>query len=131
MDKIDSDTAETCTRQFREFEAAKQKEIDDRQKGKEADEQLQAEMKDYQRGKGAVPPGAKGNKGGGRLQHSTNTRLGQPASFSFSRAVNHANKAGTVTHGKKTAAVTNSAVKTPVSTKNTTNATAAPSPAPS
>ena len=66
-DKIDSDTAETCTRQFREFEAAKQKEIDDRQKGKEADEQLQAEIKDYQRGKGAVPPGAKGNKGGGLL----------------------------------------------------------------
>ena len=79
-----------CTRQNNEFNETKKKFEENKEKEKASDAKLQADMKDYQRGLGAIPPGAKGRQGGGRLQHSTNLRLGQPANFSFVRATSKA-----------------------------------------
>jgi hypothetical protein len=83
---VDKNMKQMCEIQLQQYTNACEKEVADRNKGKEADLKLQREMADYQRGKGAKPPGAVGIKGGGRVQHSTNTRLGEPASFQFANA---------------------------------------------
>jgi hypothetical protein len=50
---------------------------------KETNAVLDQQMVNYERGKGALPPGAKGEQGKGRVQHSTNLNIGNPAMFSF------------------------------------------------
>jgi hypothetical protein len=77
---------ELCQIQLRQYSIACETETSDRQKSKDADALLQEQMSDFQRGIGAKPPGAVGRKGGGRGEHSTNTRLGQPATFQFANS---------------------------------------------
>ena len=43
-------------------------------------------MVGYERQQVALPAGAKGTKGAGRSEHSTNTRLGEPATYAWTNA---------------------------------------------
>jgi hypothetical protein len=83
---VESQLKELCQIQLRQYSIACEKETSDRQKSKDADALLQEQMSDFQRGIGAKPPGAVGRKGGGQGEHSTNTRLGQPATFQFANS---------------------------------------------
>ena len=59
------------------------KHVDNAEKSKAKAKELRQQMTTYERGVGALPPGARGIRGGGRSEHSTNLSLGQPASTSY------------------------------------------------
>jgi hypothetical protein len=82
-DSVTGEVFVKCKRQAEEYNLSVEEEKNSRDKDKVEQQKLQEEMKEYQRGIGAIPPGAKGREGGGRVQHSTNTRLGQPATFIY------------------------------------------------
>ena len=78
---VSADLFEKSKRQLTEHETTLKEDVANKEKNKASQEKLQQQMKDYQRGMGAIPLGARGTVGGGRLQHSTNTCLGQLATF--------------------------------------------------
>ena len=80
---IDTETVKLCKQQLKAYNenCARVNDTTDADRKMEA---LKASMVQYERQQGALPPGAKGVPGAGRIEHSTNTRLGQPASFAWS-----------------------------------------------
>jgi hypothetical protein len=74
--------------QCKEYQDARDDDEKNRKKGKQDQTKLQAEMKTYQRGLGALPPGAKGTQGRGHMKHSTNTHFAEPASFAYANTEN-------------------------------------------
>ena len=86
QDKVDKEVFTIATRQLAVHEEAKRLEKEGLDKAKNDSAIMQGQMKDYQRKMGAIPPGAKGIDGAGRIQHSTNLGLGQPASFNWANS---------------------------------------------
>jgi hypothetical protein len=90
--KVDMDFVQTALQQEMEYEDAKAQEkaaIDNKAKNK--DELVQKQMRSFEVGRGALPPGAKGTVGAGCHEHSTNLHTNQPATYSFA---NFATKLG-------------------------------------
>jgi hypothetical protein len=85
------DLMQTALRQEIEYEDAKAKEKAAIDKAKNKDELVQKQMRSFELGRGALPPGAKGTVGAGRREHSTNLHTNQPATYSFA---NFATKLG-------------------------------------
>jgi len=66
-----------------ECDLTKKKEEGDRDKKAAKIAHREKAMATCERGQGFLPPGAKGDKAGGKTEHSTNHRLGQPADFGY------------------------------------------------
>ena len=87
----DNDNAATHARSFAgslldECQETKEKEETAREQLKSKVEAREKAMTTCERGCGFIPPGAKGNeKSSSRAEHSTNTRLGQPADYGYAR----------------------------------------------
>ena len=84
--KVPKTVCEICKRQMMEYEDTKKREKDMAQKQKQKDDELHEKMNAYQKGVGAVPPGAKGIEGGGRRQHSTNLNIEEPATNQYANS---------------------------------------------
>jgi hypothetical protein len=98
--KIPLDVVGIAMRQMEEYEVLKEKDKEATAKAKDKDARLQQQMAEYSKKVGAIPPGAKGDKGAGRREHSTNLVSGEPALFSYSNsstAVNTPNNKSTKT----------------------------------
>jgi hypothetical protein len=81
--KIDNGLIQMALRQATEYEKTKEDDKAAAANSKIDDQVLQVKMGTYEKGTGAIPPGAKGTVGGGRLQHSTNLKTNKPASYSY------------------------------------------------
>jgi len=75
-----------CTRQFREYSDTMTTEKEATKNSKQRLLELNNEMNSYEVSLNGLPPGARGNKGGGRREHSTNLALAQPASYLYANA---------------------------------------------
>jgi hypothetical protein len=69
--------------QYERHEAAIEKNANAVITEKENSARLEKEMTTFERGVGALPPGANGEAGRGRVGHSTNLSVGNPASFGY------------------------------------------------
>lgn len=81
---VGSELYELALRQEMEYEKCKAEDKATTDKQKANDAELQAKMRTYEGGLGALPPGAIGINGGGRIQHSTNLKTNEPAAYSWS-----------------------------------------------
>ena len=78
--KITDDIVKACKNQLEQYDA-NCAQVNNTTEQQRRNEELQAKMLEYETGQGAIPPGAKGVKGAGRVEHSTNLRIGQPATY--------------------------------------------------
>jgi hypothetical protein len=81
--KVDMNLVQIALRQEMEYEEAKAQDKAAADKQKQTDVALQEQMQTYEAGLGSLPPGAKGNVGGGCRQHSTNLKTNQPAAYGY------------------------------------------------
>ena len=82
---FDSDIVKSCKQQLSAYDE-NCKRVNDTTDADRKMEALRTQMTAYERQQGALPPGAKGTQGAGRIEHSTNTRLGQPATYAWRNA---------------------------------------------
>ena len=90
-EKVSSELHIICKRQQKQYEDNKKKIAEGNKAAKEQYAALVVEMRDYEKERGALPPGAKASlppgakpkEGGGRINHSTNLHIRQPAGFGF------------------------------------------------
>jgi len=90
-DKVSVDVHRMCTRQWKEYEDTRKALAESSKAEKEKHAELVEKMRSYEDSVGALPPGAKASlppgakpdEGGGRLNHSTNLNNRQPASFAY------------------------------------------------
>ena len=90
-DKVSPEMHVICQRQLKEYEDNKKKVSDENKASKEQYAAMVEEMRAYETEKGALPPGAtatlppgaKPPDGGGRINHSTNLQIRQPAGFGY------------------------------------------------
>jgi hypothetical protein len=75
-----------CRRQNTEYNKTRTDDKEATRMKSEKDTELKAAMEMYQAGRGAMPPGAKGQEGTGRREHSTNLRADEPAAFAWANA---------------------------------------------
>ncbi|CAB9524276.1 unknown protein [Seminavis robusta] len=85
-EKVRESLYTAAVQQSGEHETAKKTEKESTEKAKAKAALLQEQMKNYERGVGALPPGANGDSGAGRSGHSTNLALGHPSSFAYANA---------------------------------------------
>lgn len=81
--KVDNGLIKMAQRQGDEYDKTKADDKAAADKQKANADKLQEDMRTYEKGRGALPPSAKGTVGGGRLEHSTNLKTNQPSTYAY------------------------------------------------